>query len=217
MNELTDQLIESGILHSPKIIDAFRNIDRKDFVLDIYKTLAYEDRPLPIEHDQTISQPTTVAFMLELLAPHEGNIILDIGSGSGWQSALLANIVGPKGRVFAIEIVPELKTFGEKNIEKYNFIKSGVVTCLSLNAQNGLTEKAPFDRIIGAASAEKVPPAWKKQLKVGGKIVTPVKESIYLIEKKNENEFKEKEFPGFLFVPFVEKQKRTSPHKEDIN
>ena len=205
MNELTDQLIESGILHSPKIIDAFRNIDRKDFVLDIYKTLAYEDRPLPIEHDQTISQPTTVAFMLELLAPHEGNIILDIGSGSGWQSALLAHIVGSKGHVFALEIVTELETFGEKNIEKYNFIKSGIVTCLSMNAQNGLPEKAPFDRIIGAASTEKVPPAWKEQLKVGGKIVTPVKESIYLIEKKNENEFKEKEFPGFLFVPFVEK------------
>ena len=204
MDELTNQLIQEGFLHSPKIIEAFRNIDRKDFVLDIYKTSAYEDRPLPIEHGQTISQPTTVAFMLELLGAHEEDIVLDIGSGSGWQSALLAHIVGPKGRVFAIEIIPELKTFGEENIGKYDFIRSGVVTCLSLNAQNGFPEKAPFDRIIGAASAGKVPPAWKEQLKVGGKIVTPVKESIYLIEKKNKHEFEEKEFPGFVFVPFVE-------------
>ncbi len=204
MDELVNSLIENGMLRSPKIIDAFRNIDRKDFVLDIYETLAYEDRPLPIEYDQTISQPTTVAFMLELLEPHEGDTILDIGFGSGWQSALLAHIVGPKGHVYAIELIPELKTFGERNIEKYGFIGSDIVTCLCMNAKNGLSQKAPFDRIIAAATTDTVPSAWKKQLKVGGRIVVPIKESIYLIEKKTEEEFEEKEFPGFVFVPFVE-------------
>ena len=204
MDELVNSLIENSSLCSPRIIDAFRNTDRKDFVLDIYKTLAYEDRPLPIEYDQTISQPTTVAFMLELLEPHEGDIILDTGSGSGWQSALLAHIVGPSGHVYAIELIPELKTFGEKNIEKYGFIRSGIVTCLCMNAQDGILGKAPFDRIIAAASADTVPSAWKEQLKVGGRIVVPIKESIYLIEKKTEDKFEEKEFPGFVFVPFIE-------------
>ncbi len=204
MDELINSLIENSVLRSSEIIDAFRSIDRKDFVLDIYKTLAYKDRPLPIEHDQTISQPTTVAFMLELLEPHKGDIILDIGSGSGWQSALLAHIVGPTGHVYAIELIPELKIFGEKNIEKYGFIRSGIATCLCMNAQNGLPEKAPFDKIIAAASADTIPSTWKKQLKIGGRIVTPIKESIYLIKKKTEVEFEEKEFPGFVFVPFVE-------------
>ncbi len=204
MDELVNSLIENDVLHSPEIIDAFRSIDRKDFVLDIYKTSAYEDRPLPIEYNQTISQPTTVAFMLELLEPRKGDIILDIGFGSGWQSALLAHIVGPSGHVYAIELIPKLKIFGEKNIEKYGFIQSGVVTCLCMNAQNGLPKKAPFDKIIAAASGETIPHAWKEQLKIGGRIVTPIKESIFLVIKKKEEEFEEKEFQGFVFVPFVE-------------
>ena len=204
VDELINKLIKQGTLYSYEVIDAFRNINRRDFVPDNYADFAYEDCALPIGHNQTISQPTTVAFMLELLEPHEGDIILDIGSGSGWQSALLAHIVGPSGHVYAIELIPELKIFGEKNIEKYGFIQSGVVTCLCMNAKNGLSQKAPFDRIIAAATTDTVPSAWKKQLKVGGKIVVPKKESIYLIEKKTEDKFEEKEFPGFVFVPFVE-------------
>ena len=90
-----------------------------------YADLTYVNEPLPIGHGQTISQPLTVAFMLELLQPEEGNKILDIGSGSGWQSALLAEIVGEKGKVYAMEVVPELKEYGEKNVSKYNFVKRG--------------------------------------------------------------------------------------------
>ena len=204
MNELTDSLIKRGILRSPEIINAFCNIDRKNFVPDEYAESAYEDHPLPIGYNQTISQPTTVAFMLELLAVRRGDTVLDVGSGSLWQSALLAYIVGPKGHVFAIEIIPELKELGEKNIGKYGFIQSGVVTCLCMNAQNGIPEKAPFDRIIAAASGVAVPRAWKEQLKIGGRIVIPIKESIYLFVKKKDGKFEEREYPGFVFVPFVE-------------
>ena len=204
MDELTNKLIKQGTLYSSEIIDAFRNIDRRDFVPDKYTDFAYEDHALPIGYNQTISQPTTVAFMLELLASRKGDTILDIGSGSGWQSALLAHIVGLEGHVYAIELIPELKKFGEKNIKKYRYVQSGVVTCLCMNAQNGLPEKAPFDRIIAAASTDTVSSKWKEQLKIGGRIIVPIKESVFLITKGERGEFEEKEFPGFVFVPFIE-------------
>ena len=115
MKYLVKELISSGYLKTPEIIDAFQKIDRKDFVSDEYKDRAYVNAPLPIGYGQTISQPLTVAFMLELLQPEKGNKILEIGSGSGWQTALLARVVGDEGRVFAIELIPELEQFGRKN------------------------------------------------------------------------------------------------------
>ncbi len=203
MEKLIKELIKSGALKTENIIEAFRKIDRADFVASYYRPLAHQNSALPTLHGQTISQPYTVALMLELLSPKEGDKILDVGSGSGWQTAMLANIVGPKGRVFGIEVIPEVKNFGEENISKYNFVKKGIVKLFNINAENGLPEEAPFDRIISAASGKKVPPAWKKQLKIGGRMVLPIKESIHLLIKKGENDFEEKEFPGFVFVPFV--------------
>ncbi len=106
--ELVKNLKKRGVLKSPQIINAFINIDRKDFVLKDYQSSAYLDIPLPIGYQQTISQPFTVAFMLELLAPKEKQKILDIGSGSAYTSALLSSIATNKGRVDAFEIVEEL-------------------------------------------------------------------------------------------------------------
>jgi len=203
MEELIEELEDSGVLKDPALKSALRRIDRKDFVPKEYAEECYENYPLPIGYGQTISQPYTVVLMLELLAPEAGNKIMDVGSGSGWQTALLADITGKDGKVFAIEVVPELKELGEKNLNKYNFVEKGIVTPLLMNAQNGLPEEAPFDRIIAAASAEEVPKAWKDQLKIGGRIVMPIKDSIWFIEKSAENKFKEKEYPGFMFVPFI--------------
>lgn len=202
MDSLIQELINLGYLKTPIIIDAFRNIDRAHFIPAEYADVAYINEPLPIGHGQTISQPLTVAFMLELLRPEEGNKILDIGSGSGWQSAILSEIVGEKGRVFAIELVPELKTLGEKNTGRYNFSR---LKFLSGNAEEGLPEEAPFDRIIAAASCERIPNAWKDQLAVDGRMVVPVKNSIVLLTKDKENHIIEKEFYGFAFVPFITK------------
>ena len=114
MDNLVKELITNGALKTPRIIEAFRAIDRKDFVPEELQDEAYGNYPLQIGYGQTISQPNTVAFMLELLAPELGNKIIDVGSGSGWQTALLAHIVGPKGKIFGIELVPELKKMGER-------------------------------------------------------------------------------------------------------
>ena len=204
MEELINQLIKEEYLKTPLIIEAFRKIKREDFVAAELKDEADINAPLPIGYGQTISQPLTVAFMLELLQPRAGEKILDIGSGSGWQSALLAYCVGEKGKVFAIERIQELVEFGKKNISKYNYIEKRIVEFICGDGSRGLKEQAPFDKIVVAASAEKTPKALKEQLKINGRLVIPVQSSIWLLIKKSDNEFEEKEFPGFAFVPLIE-------------
>ncbi|MDO8265191.1 MAG: protein-L-isoaspartate O-methyltransferase [Candidatus Parcubacteria bacterium] len=209
MADLINDLIKDGWLKTPAIIKAFKEIKRSDFLRDGIKDMAELNSPLPIGFRQTISQPLTVAFMLELLQPKAGDRILDVGYGSGWTSALLADIVGrgnKKGKVISIEIIPKLKEFGERNIMKYNFIKKGTVECILGDGSKGRQKSAPFDAILASASGKgKIPAAWKKQLAIGGRIVAPMGESIWLLEKKEKNKFEEKEYPGFIFVPLIEK------------
>jgi protein-L-isoaspartate(D-aspartate) O-methyltransferase len=207
MEELIEQLIKDGYLKTSLIIEAFKKIKREDFVTDDLKNEADINAPLPIGHGQTISQPLTVAFMLELLQPEPGEKILDIGAGSGWQTALLAYCVGSPsadgGKVIAIELIPELAEFGTKNIAKYNFIEKGIVEVICGDGSRGLEKEAPFDKIIAAASATREPEELKNQLKIGGKLVIPIKESIWLFVRKDSDNFEEQEFPGFAFVPLI--------------
>ncbi len=210
MERLINELIRHGYLKTPRIIEAFKKVDRADFVPPEERGVAYENVPLPIGGGQTISQPLTVAFMLELLGPEEGDTVLDIGSGSGWQSALLAAIVGKGGKVYAMELLPKLCVLGEKNASKYH---SKNLKFICGNAEGDLPAHAPFDRIIAAAATEEVPASWKAQLKIGGRIVLPVGHSIVLLEKKGGNEFTETEFPGFAFVPFITE----TAHEKDAN
>ena len=230
---LIDSLIEQGWLKTPRIIEAFRKIKRVDFLpaapkggeprplygREDMKDLAEVNGALSIGYGQTISQPLVVAFMLELLQPKPGDKILDIGSGSGWTSALLAHIVSGgelneklkmkneklSGKIIAIDIVPELVEFGRKNIAKYNFLEKGIAEFICINGSKGYKKEAPFDKILCSAEAREVPQAWKDQLKVGGRIVTPIGSSIWLFVKKSSQQFQEKEYPGFVFVPLVEK------------
>jgi len=205
MSQLVNSLIKEGWLKTPRIIEAFLKIKREDFLPKDIKDLAEVNEALPIGFGQTISQPLVVAFMLELLQPREGEKILDIGSGSGWTSALLGEIVGKKGKVIAIEIIPELKEFGEKNVAKYNFIEKGIVQFVCADGSKGWEKEAPFDKILVSAEAKTLYLAWREQLKIGGRIVVPIENSIWLFEKKSENNFESKEYPGFVFVPLVEK------------
>jgi len=204
---LIDTLIQEGYLKTPRIIEAFKKIKRVDFLPEDLKDLAELNEALPISFGQTISQPLVVAFMLELLEPKKGEKILDIGSGSGWTSALLGEIVGPLGKVIAIDIVPELKEFGKKNVGKYNFLEKGIVEFICADGSKGYEKEAPFDKILVSATAIRIPDSWKKQLKVGGRIVTPINSSIWLFIKKSDNEFKETEYPGFVFVPLIESKR----------
>ena len=203
--QLLNHLLEEDWIKTPRIIEAFRSIDRKDFVQDETKLLAYFDEALSIGSNQTISQPSVVAFMLEELNPQEGERILDVGAGSGWTSALLAVIVGPRGKVIALDIVSKVVKFGTKNLSKYNFIKRGIVEYICQDADIGYKAKAPLDRILVSAALpnRKLPDAWKEQLRIEGKIVVPYRDCIWVLTKKSEQEFEEKEYPGFVFVPFV--------------
>jgi protein-L-isoaspartate(D-aspartate) O-methyltransferase len=203
---LIDSLIQENWLKTPKIIEAFQKIKRTDFLPEDIKHLAELNEALPTMSGQTISQPLVVAFMLELLKPQEGDKILDIGSGSGWTTALLAEIVGKQGKIIAIELVSELKEFGEKNVARYNFINKGIAEFICADGMQGYEKEAPYDKILASASLQdEIPGTWKKQLKVKGRIVAPVKNSIWLIIKKDENNFEEHEYPGFVFVPLIKK------------
>lgn len=206
LEQLVKSLVDGGYLKTPEIINAFRKIDRADFVLDKLKIDAYLNIPLPIGYGQTISQPLTVAFMLELLKPEKGDKILDVGSGSGWQTALLGEIAGEEGKVFGIEIIPDLKDFGVKNIAKYGFIEKGIVQVFRASGAVGLKSEAPFDKIIVGAMAKNVPEELRQQLKIGGRLVIPHRGSVWLVIKISENKFEEYEYPGFAFVPLVEEK-----------
>lgn len=206
INPFVEDFVKQGVLKTPEIIDAFKKIDRADFVPPGLKEQAYINEPLPIGEGQTISQPYTVAFMIELLQPKAGDKIFEIGFGSGWQTAILAYIISQDqnlGKIFAVERISELFRFGRKNIAKYNFIKKGIVKTIGGDATLGLKRRAPFDRIIAAASGKELPEEWFKELKIGGRLVAPVKNSIWLCVKKSKVEFEKQEFSGFIFVPLV--------------
>ena len=210
---LLDILIRDNWLKTPEIIKAFATIKRSDFLPESLKDLAEINEALPIGFGQTISQPLVVAFMIELLKPEFGNKVLDIGSGSGWTSALLGYLVAGrdfeadkenlKGKVIGLEIIPELVDFGRKNVAKYNFIEKGIVEIVCADGSHGYPQEAPFDRILVSASAQEAPQKLKDQLKIGGRLVIPINESIWLFEKKSASNFESQEFPGFVFVPLI--------------
>lgn len=204
LDSLLKDLKDIGYLKTPLIERAFRAVQREVFVPAEYKQVAYENHPLPIGFGQTISQPLVVAFMLELLEPKIGEHILEIGMGSGWQTALLAFCVGGKGSVVGMERIPELAQIAEKNIEQITDVPHGSIRPLLGDGTQGSSEDAPFDKIIAAAAGNSIPIAWKEQLKVGGRIVAPVGTSLVVLDKITPTDFEERKYHGFSFVPLVE-------------
>ena len=144
--------------------------------------------------------------MLELLDPRPGQKILDVGAGSGWTTALLAKIAVSqknKGKIIAVERIPELRDFGRNNVSKYGFIKSGAVRFELGDGRLGFPEEAPFDRILASAAGEALSAAWKDQLKSGGIIVAPLRCSIWKFTKIEDGSLLAIEYPGFAFVPLI--------------
>jgi protein-L-isoaspartate(D-aspartate) O-methyltransferase len=198
---LSDYLKSVGVIKSKPIYEAFEAIDRASFVLDSHTTLAYEDTALPIGYGATISQPYTVALMIELLEPKREHNILDIGSGSAWTTALLARIIGPKGHVYGVELIPELVKLGQNNLRKLKVNNAEI-----LQAEPrvlGLPDKAPFDRILVSAAGEEISPGLIAQLKSPGILVLPVHNSIIKVIKSPDGIVTAEEYPGFVFVPLV--------------
>ncbi len=201
--ELIEELLADGVLMTDRIIQAFRRVDRAGFVPLNQRAEAYENRPLPIGFGQTISQPLTVAIMLEALQPQPGERVLDIGAGSGWVSALLADLVGPKGLVIAVERIPALAKQARTNLLPLN------LTNLRLSAgdaSRGWLAGAPYHVIHVAAAAPALPVELKAQLVTGGRLIIPVGQPVQdlaLITKTSENRFVERRIPGFQFVPLI--------------
>ncbi len=203
MNGRINELIRQGNLKTDIIINAFSEIDRVDFVPKDLKRDAYANIALPIGYGQTISQPMIVAIMLEFLDPQQGQKVLDIGSGSGWTTALLCYIVGNHGKVIALEKIEKLSNWGKENVSKYGYVKDFIAEFYVADGTKGFSKNAPYDRILVSASTDKVPNELKAQLVIGGKMVIPIKSSLVYIERISKEEFKQEEFPGFLFVPLV--------------
>jgi|GEM_PF-677515 len=224
--KLISFLIGEGYLKNQNIIRAFEKVDRADFVPDDQKEYAYENRPLPLFGGKAaISQPLVVAFMLELLDPRSGEKILEIGTGSGWQTALLSCLVcnlefeekspeeknvkkilsqnGVCGHVVSIERESDLKKFAEENLKKYCITDKGIVTLLCRNGLRGYKKESPYDKIISGAAPKEVPNEWKKMLKIGGRMVFPMGQSIFALEKTGKNSFSEKSYFGFSFQELI--------------
>jgi protein-L-isoaspartate(D-aspartate) O-methyltransferase len=192
-----------GYLKSSSVEKALKETPRHLFVPENIIEMSYRDAPLLIGHNQTISQPSTVVAMTEALNVKDGQKVLEIGTGSGWQASILAKLVGEKGFVYTIEIIKELAEFAKDNIKKLGiknievFVKDG---------SSGLKEKAPFDRIIVTAACPDVPKPLLEQLKTDGIMVLPIG-NLYLQEmyvvRKLKDKVEKESIGSFMFVPLL--------------
>ena len=198
-NQLAE-VVESKGIRDKKVLDAIRAVPRHLFMDSSFEDHAYQDKAFPIAEEQTISQPYTVAFQTELLQLKPGDKILEIGTGSGYQSAILLHL---KARVYTIErqlkLYKKTKLFFEKmgyRPKKYIFG----------DGYNGIPEEAPFSGIIVTAAAPSIPKALMSQLAIGGRMVIPVgveDQVMTLITRTSDKEFKRQEFGSFRFVPML--------------
>lgn len=167
-NNMVRMQLEARDINHQQTLEAMRKVERHLFVPRQYQKRAYEDNPLPIGYNQTISQPYIVASMTQLLEPNKDDCVLEIGTGSGYQAAVLAEIVK---EVYTIEIVKDL---GERTKKLMHRLGYNNVTVIIGDGYQGFEAKAPFDAIIVTAASKDIPPPLIKQLKEGGKMIIPV-------------------------------------------
>lgn len=199
--DMVEKQIRSRGITDQATLNAMLKVPRHEFVPDNQKPYAYEDRPLSIGNNQTISQPYIVGYMTEAIAPGRCDKVLEIGTGSGYQAAVLAEIVE---KVYTIEIIPELAARARKTFEKLGY--DNIFTRTG-DGYAGWPEEAPFDAIVVTAAPEEVPPPLIEQLKEGGRMVIPVGsvyrvQSLQLLIKKN-GKLKVKNLLPVRFVPFT--------------
>ena len=199
-NQLADTLEAKGI-KDKKVLEAIRTIPRHLFLDSGFGDHAYQDKAFPIGAEQTISQPYTVAFQTELLQVKPNDSILEIGTGSGYQTAILLHL---RAKVYTIERQKELFKKTKIFFTKMSYRPKKAVFG---DGYKGLPVEAPFDGIIVTAGAPEVPKALMSQLKVGGRLVIPVgidSQVMTLFTRKSEKEFEKQELGAFRFVPLLE-------------
>jgi protein-L-isoaspartate(D-aspartate) O-methyltransferase len=199
---MVDYQIAARGVRSGKVLDAMRKVPREQFVPEDVRDFAYEDSPLPIEAGQTISQPYIVAFMVEGLALQGGEKVLEIGAGSGYAAAVLAEIAGD---VYTIERVEELATSAASTLEESGYDN---VHVLHGDGTLGWQEHAPFDGIVVAAGGPEIPDSLKQQLKIGGRMVIPVGENrefqeLLRVTRVSETKFETEDLAAVRFVPLI--------------
>ena len=190
---------------SEKVLYSMLKVPRHLFIPAAYISSAYVDTPLNIGYGQTISAPHMVAIMCDLLDLQEGNKVLEVGTGSGYNAAVMSELIGDAGTVYSTERIPELVKSSESNLKAAGY--HNVKVFLS-DGSIGLPEHAPYDRICVTASAPSIPEPLIQQLKAGGKMVIPVGEvfqSLYIITKKGDGTVVSKEWGGVVFVPLIGK------------
>lgn len=184
-----------------RIAAAMRTVRREEFLPGDMKRHAHMDAALPIGHGQTSSQPRTVANMLELLDVAPGARVLDVGSGSGWSTAILAELVGPEGEVHGVEIVPELVERGGRAVAVFDTPWAGIRQAEP--GVLGLPDLAPFERILVSAMAGAIPGELVDQLAPGGVMVVPADGEMYRVAKDADGEVSISAHGAYLFVPLV--------------
>src|SRR5437016_1687929 len=196
------QTLRSKGINDEKLLNVFYKVPREKFVPLSLRRFAYDDNALPIESMQTISQPFTVAYMTKALDVHEGDKILEIGTGSGYQTAVLCELCA---EVYSVERIESLYKSSKQLLELLGY----KVHMKLDDGTLGWPENAPYDRIIVTAGAPSVPVSLAEQLKVGGKLVIPVGErrsqKLYVVTRTNDG-FDYKKFEGFKFVPLIGKE-----------
>lgn len=203
--KMVENLRRRGYLDSEEVIEAFREVPREDFVPSRVKENAYADRPLPIGRGQTISAPSMIAIMLEALDLKGGQRVLEVGTGSGYNAALLAEIVGEDGSVYTLERLESVAETGRKNLEStgYGWVK--VIVC---DGTKGYSEGSPWDRILVTACAPDIPEPLVDQLGVDGMMAAPVgshhmSQRLTIVKKSEEGEIEVEKRGGCAFVPLV--------------
>ena len=198
-----DQIIKRGI-EDKRVLDIMKSVERHKFVPEKYVKSAYKDGPLPIGHGQTISQPFIVGFMTENLKLDPSHRVLEIGTGSGYQTAILS---GLSGHVYTMEIIDELAKLSSSVLKKLGFDN---VTVRNGNGYKGWAEEAPFDRIMVTAAPEEIPNILVDQLTGGGIMVIPVGEQfeiqyLWVLTKEHSGSIKKEKILPVRFVPMVTK------------
>ncbi|MFC8734132.1 protein-L-isoaspartate O-methyltransferase [Luteimicrobium sp. NPDC057192] len=181
------------------VTDALRAVPRRDFLPATVRGRADDDVALPLGHGQTGSQPSTVAAMLRLLDVRPGQHVLDVGSGSGWTTALLAHLVGPGGEVLGLELEPSLVAFGRSNLDARHAPWARVEAADPRHL--GRARPGGWDRILASASPDELPRALVHQLAPGGRLVVPVRTTMVLVQVDAAGRAHASEHGSYVFVP----------------